>query len=101
MHIKIAFFNGNLLEDMYTTQLEIFTSSDVNKVCKLQRSIYEFKQASWSWFFYFDEIIKKFCVVKNKDEPKVSESGLVILVLYINDMLLMETTYLCFNLVNV
>ena len=35
--IKTAFLNGNLLEDMYMTQLEGFvTSKNGDKVCKLQ-----------------------------------------------------------------
>ena len=47
MDVKTVFLNGNLLEDVYMTQLEGFiTIENVGKVCKLQRSIYGLKQAS-------------------------------------------------------
>ena len=42
MDIKIAFLNGNLMEDVYMTQPKVFTDpKNANKVCKLQRSIYD------------------------------------------------------------
>ena len=44
--MKTTFLNGNFIKDVYTTQLEGFTSKDGNKVCNLQRSIYGLKQAS-------------------------------------------------------
>ena len=50
MDVKTAFFNGNLVEEVYMTQHEGFASKDdQNKVCKLKRSIYGLKQASRSW----------------------------------------------------
>ncbi|GJR03786.1 retrotransposon protein, putative, ty1-copia subclass [Tanacetum coccineum] len=41
------------------------------RVCKLQRSIYELKQASRSWNKRFDEEIKKYGFTQNPDEPCV------------------------------
>ena len=58
MDVKTAFLNGNLLEKVYMTQPEGFTSGDSNKVCKLQKSIYGLKQASRSWNIRFDETTK-------------------------------------------
>ena len=44
MDVKTTFLNGNLLEDVYMTQLEGFVDpKHPNKVCKLQRSIYGLK----------------------------------------------------------
>ena len=49
MNVKTDFLNGNLLENVYMTQLEGFVDPKYpNKVCKLQRSIYGLKQASQS-----------------------------------------------------
>ena len=95
MDVKTIFLNGNLLEDMYMTQLEGFiTLENVGKVCKLQRSIYGLKQASWSWNIRFNDAIKEFGFIKNEDEPyvykKVSGSMIIFLVLYVNDILLIE-----------
>ena len=93
MDVKTAFLNGNLLEDVYMTQLEGFVQpKNSGKVCKLQRSIYGLKQASRSWNLHFDESVKGFGFVKNKDEPcvykKISGSAIVFLVLYVDDILL-------------
>ena len=93
MDVKTTFLNGKLLEDVYMTQPEGFVNPEnVGKECKLQRSIYELKQASRSWNFYFDKVIKVFGFIKNEDEPcvykKVSGSAIVFLVLYVDDILL-------------
>ena len=93
MDVKIAFLNGNLLEDVYMTQPEGFVQpKNSGKVCKLQRSIYGLKQASRSWNLRFDESVKGFGFVKNEDEPcvykKISGSAIVFLVLYVDDILL-------------
>ena len=93
MDVKTAFLNGNLLEDVYMTQPEGFVQpKNSGNVCKLQRSIYGLKQASWSWNLRFDESVKGFGFVKNEDEPcvykKISGSVIVFLVLYVDDILL-------------
>ncbi|GJY14186.1 retrotransposon protein, putative, ty1-copia subclass, partial [Tanacetum coccineum] len=64
-----------------------------NKVCKLQRSIYELKQASRSWNKRFNVEIKKIGFTQNPDEPcvylKASGSNVAFLILYVDDILLM------------
>nr|GEW21587.1 hypothetical protein [Tanacetum cinerariifolium] len=56
-------------------------------------SIYGLKQASSQWNKRFDEEIKKFRFIQNHDEPcvyrKVSGSGVVFLILYVDDILIM------------
>ena len=62
-------------------------------MCKLQKSIYGLKQTSRSWNLYFDDKIKEFGFIKNKDEPcvyvRTSGSVVVFLVLYVYNILLM------------
>src|SRR3954465_8780970 len=54
MDIKTAFLNGYLKEELYMMQPEGFVDpKNANKVCKLQRSIYELVQASRSWNIRF------------------------------------------------
>ncbi|GJY25785.1 retrotransposon protein, putative, ty1-copia subclass [Tanacetum coccineum] len=64
------------------------------KVCKLQRSIYGLKQASRSWNKRFDEEIKRFGFALNLDEPcvyqKASGSNVTFLILYVDDIIIME-----------
>ena len=49
MDVKTTFLNGNLSEDVYMTQPEGFVDQqNARKVCRLRKSIYGLKQASWS-----------------------------------------------------
>ena len=52
------------------------------------------KQASRNWNIHFDEIVKLFGFIKNMDEPciykKTSGSAIIFLILYMNDILLIE-----------
>ncbi|GKD72927.1 retrotransposon protein, putative, ty1-copia subclass [Tanacetum coccineum] len=94
MDVKIAFLNGYLDEDIYMVQPEGFVDPKYpRKVCKLQRSIYDLKQASRSWNKRFDEEIKKFGFAQNLDEPcvyqKASRSNVTFLILYIDDIIFM------------
>jgi hypothetical protein len=55
MDVKMTFLNGNLTGDVCMTQPEGFVDpKHAGKICKLQRSIYGLKQASWSWNLHFD-----------------------------------------------
>ena len=86
MDVKTAFLNGNLLEDVYMTQSEGYVDPEnPKKVCKLQRSIYGLKQAFQSWNLRFDEAVKEFGFLK-----KASGSILIFLVLYVDEILLIE-----------
>ncbi|KAJ9544557.1 hypothetical protein OSB04_024264 [Centaurea solstitialis] len=93
LHVKTAFLNGKLTEDVYMKQPEGFEDpKNPNKVCKLLKSIYGLKQASRSWNLHFDERIKEFGFTKSEFEPcvytKFSGSIVTFLVLYVDDILL-------------
>jgi hypothetical protein len=95
MDVKTNFLNGNMTEDVYMTQPKGFViPKQAGKICKLQKSIYGLKQASRNWNLCFDEVVKGFGFVKNIEEPcvykKVSGSTVVFLVLYVDDILLIE-----------
>ncbi|KAJ9556642.1 hypothetical protein OSB04_011256 [Centaurea solstitialis] len=95
MDVKTAFLNGKLTEDVYMEQPEGFKDpKNPNKVCKLLKSIYGLKQASRSWNLHFDERIKEFGFAKSEFEPcvhtKFSGSIVTFLVLYVDDILLIE-----------
>nr|GEV82284.1 putative retrotransposon protein [Tanacetum cinerariifolium] len=95
MDVNTAFLNGHLSEEVYMEQPEgIVNPKYHNHVCKLKRSIYGLKQASRQCNKRFDDEIKKFDFTQNSDEPcvylKASGSYIGILILYIDDILLME-----------
>jgi hypothetical protein len=89
LDVKMAFLNGNL------TQPEGFVDPKyVEKICKLQKSMYGLKQASRSWNLHFDEVVKGLGFIKNVEEPcvykMVSGSIVVFMVLYVDDILLIK-----------
>ena len=93
MDVKTAFLNRNLEEEVYMIQPEGFTSNEfLEKVCRLQRSIYGLKQTSRSWNMRFDEAIRSYDLINNEDKPcvykRVNGSTITFLVLYVDDILL-------------
>nr|GEW61249.1 hypothetical protein [Tanacetum cinerariifolium] len=92
--VKTAFLNGYLNEEVYMEQPEGFVNPKYpNRVCKLKRFIYRLKQASRQWNKRFDDEIKKFGFIQNRDEPcvylKASGSNIIFLILYVDDILIM------------
>ena len=95
MDVKTAFLNGFLEEQLYMMQPEGFVNpKGVNKMCKLQRSIYGLVQASRSWNIRFDELIKAYGFIQTFGKAciykKVSGSSVAFLILYVDDILLIE-----------
>ena len=95
MDVKTAFLNGFLEEELYMKQPEGFIDpKGANKVCKLQRSIYGLVQACRSWNICFDELIKAYSFIQTCSEAciykKVSGSSVAFLILYVDDILLIE-----------
>src|SRR4051794_25285077 len=93
MDVKTAFLNGDIDEELYMVQPNGFVDpKDIDKVCKLQRSIYGLKQASRSWNQRFDKVIKNFGFIETDGEAyvykKVGGSSVAFLVLYVDDILL-------------
>ena len=95
MDVKTAFLNGFLEEELYMMQPEcFFNPKGANKVCKLQQSIYGLVQASRSWNIRFDSVIKTYGFIQTFGEAyiykKVSGSSVAFLILYEDDILLIE-----------
>ena len=93
MDMKTTFLNGHLEEEVYMKQPEGFSSSDnEHLVCKLNKFIYELKQASGQWYLKFHEVITSFSFEENIIDQciyqKVNRSKIYFLVLYVNYILL-------------
>ena len=85
MDNKTAILNGFIKKELYMMQPEGFVSpKGVNKMCKLQRSIYGLVQASRSWNICFDELIKAYSFIQTCGEAciykKVSGSTTTFLI---------------------
>lgn len=58
MDVNIAFFHGDLEEDIFMDHLEGLVASDNKiKLCNLDKAIYSFKQAPTDWHKKFDNPI--------------------------------------------
>lgn len=61
-----------------------------NMICKLQKFIYGFKQASHQWYLKFDKVVTSFVLVENNIEHciylKTSGSRYIFMVLYVDDV---------------
>ena len=84
---------GFLKEELYMMQPEGFVDpKGVDKVCKLQRSLYGLVQASQSWNIHFDSVIKAYGFIQTFWEAciykKVSGSSVAFLILYVDNILL-------------
>ncbi|KAL0434764.1 UNVERIFIED_CONTAM: Retrovirus-related Pol polyprotein from transposon RE2 [Sesamum radiatum] len=95
MNVKTAFLNDFVEEEIYMDQPEGFTTvGEEQKVCHLQRSIYGLKQDFRSWNARFDEVIRGYDFIKNEHDPcvynKISWNSVAYLVLYVDDILLIE-----------
>ena len=85
MDVTTAFLNGYLKEELYIIQPEGFVDPNgVNKVCKLQWSIYGLVQASQRWNIRFDKLIKAYSFIRTCSEAciynKVSGSTTAFLI---------------------
>ncbi|KAL0391369.1 UNVERIFIED_CONTAM: Copia protein [Sesamum latifolium] len=93
MDVKTTFLNSFVEEKISMDQPEDFTTvGEEQKVCRLQRSIYGLKQASWSWNTHFDKVVRGYNFIKNEHNScvykKISGSSVAYLMLYADDIIL-------------
>ncbi|KAK1588410.1 hypothetical protein Q3G72_023022 [Acer saccharum] len=91
--VKTVFLNGDTDETIYIMKPENFVIGDPKKmVCKLKKSIYGLKQASYQWYHKFRQVIISYGIEVNKVDDfvyhKFSGSKHIFLVLYVDDILL-------------
>ncbi|GKF61240.1 zinc finger, CCHC-type containing protein [Tanacetum coccineum] len=97
MDVKIAFLNGELDEEVYMNQPQGFIMhGNENKVCKLIKSMYGFKQAHKQWHQKFDGVVLSSGYLLNQVEKyvynKFDKNGKgVVICLYVDDMLIFGT----------
>ena len=59
LHIKNAFLNGELVEEVHMElPLGFFDDQGNNKVCKLNESLYGLKQSTRAWFGRFSQVLR-------------------------------------------
>ncbi len=93
MDRKIAFFNGQLEEDIYMEQPQGFVhQGNEHLVCKLHKSLYGLKQSPRAWNQKLDTFFKSIEFIKSKVDPSVyvAQVGDVkfFIVVYVDDLIL-------------
>ncbi|KAK5771047.1 hypothetical protein PVK06_047221 [Gossypium arboreum] len=89
MDVKTTFLNGDLDEEINMEQPSGFVASSMeDKVCRLKKSLYAFKQAPKQWYEKFYKSILSFSFIVNGADPyvysKMFGSDCVIISLYNN-----------------
>ncbi|RVW99246.1 Retrovirus-related Pol polyprotein from transposon TNT 1-94 [Vitis vinifera] len=85
LDVKNAFLNGDLEEEVYMdipAGLEM--TSNFNKVCRLQKSLYGLKQSPRAWFERFTKVVKGYGFV----QCHFPEGKLAIIIIYVDDIIL-------------
>jgi hypothetical protein len=95
MDVKTAFLNGVIEEEVYVEQPQGFKTHDSQThVYKLKKALYGLKQAPGAWYSRIGSFLMSLGFTKSKENSnlyfKVVDGGLVILLLYVDDMFLTE-----------
>ena len=65
---------------------------EIEKVCRLQKSLYGLKQSPRAWFDKFNQAVDEFGMQKSKSDHYVfyrtSSSGIIMLVVYVDDIVI-------------
>jgi hypothetical protein len=93
MDVKTAFSNGVIEKDVYIKQHQGFEVEDrKTHVCKLNKALYELKQAHRAWYGRIDSFLTSLGFTKSKVDYnfyfKVMNDESVIFVLYVDDLFL-------------
>lgn len=93
MDVTTAYLNGNLSEDIYMAQPELFVDvKNPNKVCKLNKTIYGLKQAGREWNAKLDSVLKSIGFKQCNSDSCVYTMNIKqqrnIIAVYVDDILL-------------
>ena len=95
MDVKCSFIHGDMKEDVYMQQPEVFFSNPY-LVCRLNKSLYGLKQAPRAWYVKIDSFLLSLNFVRYKSDPnvylKLINGSLIIIVLYFDDLLIIGSS---------
>ena len=95
INIKIVFLYDNVEKKIYIKQfIEYISKKYLNKVCKLNKTLYDLKQFPRVWYNIFVEYIKEIGLVFIDVDFNVfiNSNIKIIIVFYVNDVLIINSS---------
>ena len=91
--IKNVFLHDDLQEEVCMKQpLGFVAQGEIEKVCRLHKSLYGLKQSPRAWFGKFNQVVETFGMQKSKFNHSVfyrnSSSSIILLVVYVDDIVI-------------
>jgi hypothetical protein len=86
MNVKTTFLYDKIHENVFVVQLTKF-EQDINKICKLKKTLYDFKQSSKVWFETLIKFLFSFDYVSLDVEFNVFMKNDIMIVIYVNDLI--------------
>ena len=95
MDVKSVFLHGDLKEEVCMQHLEGFLTNQT-LVCRLKKSLYGLKQAPRAWYAKIDGFLLSLNYCRCKSDLnvylKLIYGSLIIIVLYVDDLLITESS---------
>jgi hypothetical protein len=86
MNVKTTFLYDKIHENVFVVQLTKF-EQEINKICKLNKTLYDFKQFSKVWFETLIKFLFSFDYVSLNVEFNVFMKDDIMIVIYVNDLI--------------
>ena len=89
LDIKNVFLHGDLQDEVYMEQPPgLVAQGEIEKVCRLRKSLYGLKQSPHAWFDKFSQAVEKFGLQKSKSDHSIfyrnSISSIILFVVYVD-----------------
>ncbi len=89
MNVKTAFLYDKIHENVFVVQLTKF-EQEINKICKLNKILYDLKQSSRMWFETLIKFLFFLDYVSLNVEFNVFMKNDIMIVIYVNDLIFTE-----------
>jgi hypothetical protein len=92
MDVKSTFLNGELEEEFYIEQPEVFQLlENTDYVCKLKKVLYGLKKAPREWYSRLDKYMQQVGFRKGSEDKniysKVSQGNILLIEVYVDDII--------------